>query len=638
MKRLRLTILFLVVASLTACYSLAEDITPPPGYVYKTPVPSTAPTEVMYFPFMPPNPSAGEAIFTEKCEPCHGPSGFGDGPKASDLPNPVAPIGDIDLARLRTPEDWYRQVTNGNIEKYMPPFNSLTDRQRWDVVAYAFGLSINEELISNGGELYQANCAECHGTSGEADGATAASLSFNTPAFTDQALMAERSLNDLIFGITHPLTPDLPQFENSFNETQLLAMATYVRSLTFEQTEVVVKEPEIPGTTNLEAEEPPVPGASVAVESAGDRIGDIVGQVLNMSGGTLPEDLEVTLYGFDQFQQAITKTVTVDNLGGFIFDAVPMPEGRAYLVAVDYGDSTYTSDLAVVGAEFQDLFVEISVYDKSTDHSALSVDRLHIFMEFVSTDTIRIAELILVTNPTDRVIAAAQPGEPTIEIKLPPGAQNLQFEDGALGTFFIETEGGFGDIRGIQPGIGTHQILFSFDLPYGRNFKLDQALDMPVSALVVMLPEVGVKMSSDTLVSAGTRDIDGQAYKYELFTGGGLDAGTKLPVALSGTPQFGENAGGITTGSGSGLTIGMTALGVALVVAGGWLYRRQQAANVDELDFEEEPVPEHVLAMNAEELMDAIIALDELYRAGDLPEGAYLKQRSLLKQRLEEVL
>ena len=42
--------------------------------------------------------------------------------------------------------------------------------------------------------------------------------------------------------------------------------------------------------------------------------------------------------------------------------------------------------------------------------------------------------------------------------------------------------------------------------------------------------------------------------------------------------------------------------------------------------------------MDVDELMDAIIALDDLYRAGDLPEGAYLKQRSLLKQRLEEIL
>ncbi len=34
--------------------------------------------------------------------------------------------------------------------------------------------------------------------------------------------------------------------------------------------------------------------------------------------------------------------------------------------------------------------------------------------------------------------------------------------------------------------------------------------------------------------------------------------------------------------------------------------------------------------------MDAIIALDDLYQAGQLPEDAYLKRRAELKARLQE--
>jgi hypothetical protein len=36
--------------------------------------------------------------------------------------------------------------------------------------------------------------------------------------------------------------------------------------------------------------------------------------------------------------------------------------------------------------------------------------------------------------------------------------------------------------------------------------------------------------------------------------------------------------------------------------------------------------------------MDAIIALDDLYQAGQLPEDAYLKRRADLKERLQVVL
>jgi hypothetical protein len=36
--------------------------------------------------------------------------------------------------------------------------------------------------------------------------------------------------------------------------------------------------------------------------------------------------------------------------------------------------------------------------------------------------------------------------------------------------------------------------------------------------------------------------------------------------------------------------------------------------------------------------MDAIIALDDLYRAGQLPEDAYLTRRGELKARLKELM
>ena len=39
-----------------------------------------------------------------------------------------------------------------------------------------------------------------------------------------------------------------------------------------------------------------------------------------------------------------------------------------------------------------------------------------------------------------------------------------------------------------------------------------------------------------------------------------------------------------------------------------------------------------------EDLMDAIIALDELYKAGDIPEGAYHERRADLKARLRELM
>ncbi|MCU0489018.1 MAG: cytochrome c, partial [Anaerolineales bacterium] len=118
-------------------FSLAEDITPPPGSQMPSVVPAEQATAVTgpLYPLVAPNPVAGQPIYAEKCAPCHGETGLGDGERAADLPNPVAPIGVPDLARSAAPAQWYLVVTQGNLERFMPPFPSLTPRQVWDVIA-----------------------------------------------------------------------------------------------------------------------------------------------------------------------------------------------------------------------------------------------------------------------------------------------------------------------------------------------------------------------------------------------------------------------------------------------------------------------------------------------------------------------
>jgi hypothetical protein len=81
----------------------------------------------------------------------------------------------------------------------------------------------------------------------------------------------------------------------------------------------------------------------------------------------------------------------------------------------------------------------------------------------------------------------------------------------------------------------------------------------------------------------------------------------------------------------STLLIGAGGLGIALLLAGGWLYlrdRSQPAENVEEDDEFDTP----------EEVMDAIIALDDLHRAKKIAEGAYQKRRAELKEILKEMV
>ena len=208
-----------LLLSPTACYSLAEDVTPPPGYEYQSQVlssPTDELTEVVYYPLVPPDPVEGAAIYAEKCTACHGQQGLGDGPQANQLPNPVAPIGDPALARQSKPNEWYRIITDGNIERYMPPFVSLTERQRWDVVAYVYTLGSSSAQDKLGHELYQENCAACHGVTGQGDGPDGMDFAQKPFNFTDQALMADHSAAALFEGMTHSDELGTLDFESQF--------------------------------------------------------------------------------------------------------------------------------------------------------------------------------------------------------------------------------------------------------------------------------------------------------------------------------------------------------------------------------------------------------------------------------------
>ena len=93
-----------------------------------------------------------------------------------------------------------------------------------------------------------------------------------------------------------------------------------------------------------------------------------------------------------------------------------------------------------------------------------------------------------------------------------------------------------------------------------------------------------------------------------------------------------------------GLIIGLAAFGLALIVAGVWISRRNRlAATENEAEMVEDEdsdldEAETGTPVDAETLMDDIIALDDLYQAGELPEAAYRERRAELKEKLRDVV
>lgn len=605
--------LFLLVAGLFVAVflagcglTLAQDVTPPPGAESYTALDTPEAVEAV-FPLVPPDPGEGKLIFNEKCASCHGATGLGDGAQADELPVPVSPLGDANLADAARPMDWFLMVTNGNLERYMPGFSSLDDRQRWDVVAYALTLSMDADEIEQGSLVYEQRCQMCHGESGQG--------SIEAPNWMqDAARLASYSIDEMI-AMTAEGVNAMPGFTGDLSQAEIRAASIYTRALSFGN--FVEPRVTIKATTQV------TPEPDVAPEAAAASLVTFQGRVTNVSGGELPQGLQAVLNGFEDMNQVLQQNVPVED-GLYRFDSIEITPGQIYLVTIDYQEMTFSSDAyhAIESPAEQVIELPVDFYETTTDTSVLSADRMHIFFDFANPEVVQVVELFILNNSGDRVIIAEEAGMGVVQYDLPEGAANLQFEEGALGDRYILTDKGFADTAAIEPGSGQ-QILFAYEVPYENKMTLTIPIPMNVFAAVVMVPQGAITLQSDQLSSTGQRDVQG--VNLDLYTASALAAGSSLAMQLS---SRGSSRLSLPAGTTSGLVIGGAALVVVLIGAGYWLLRKRKPkfAIADDKDLASQET--------VEDLMDAIIALDDRYKAGDLPEEAYLSRRDELKERL----
>ena len=629
--------LLLLAITLTACnLSLAADVTPPPDY--QPPEVAATQPEVEdgpLYPLVPPDPAQGKTIYTEECASCHGENGLGNGSRAADLPNSVLPLGDPQIARQTTPASWFREVSQGNLERFMPPFPNLTEYERWNVIAYTLSLSVSPGSLSEGMDLYYTSCAACHGARGQGNGPDAASLNATLPNFTDQEYMANKSNAEFFAAITQGVPPVMPAYAEQMSEEQRWTLTNYLRSLSFSSSMASAPTQVSPGGTPYPGISTPAPAITgTTALSPTLTTGVISGVVTNPLGKAITPGLTVNLHGFDDMQRVITETTPILDDGSFTFQNVDMPEGRTFFATVEYQDALYASEIVQIPHAMQSLELPIQVFESTREISALSIDRLHFFLNFVDERTLRIGELYIISNPGEKTVLPTQPGQPVLIFDLPPGATNLQIQDEMQSGRFISTETGLGVTSPITPGAGNLEVFFVYDLPYSRKVELSRTMKLPTDAVIVLAPAGSIHVKSSQLQDLGERSNQGVA--YQMYSGGSFDPGQSLQMTITGKPT--SNLPSLMAGSNTSLIIGAAALGLTLLVAVIWLSRRKQlvAAEEDSGVISSEPIS--TIEDDPDTIMDAILALDDQFQEGRLPEEAYLKRRSELKARLRQLM
>lgn len=145
----------------------------------------------------------GKKLYRRYCIGCHGPLGDGNGenaqwidPKPRDFVAATFKCRSTPTGTLPTDEDLYKSVGRGFTNSNMPHWDSLTDQNRIDLVAYIKTFSprwqtekpgavitvppeppVTMESITHGAELFQKiECWKCHGKQGRGDGPSASTL------------------------------------------------------------------------------------------------------------------------------------------------------------------------------------------------------------------------------------------------------------------------------------------------------------------------------------------------------------------------------------------------------------------------------------------------------------------------------
>jgi mono/diheme cytochrome c family protein len=623
----------LITLVLSACnFTLARDVTPPPGAIQQAQVQST---QGPVFPAQAPDLQNGASIYAQECTPCHGSQGLGDGSMSAQLASQnitVPALGSAETASTASPADWYLMVTQGNMQSFMPPFESkLSEQERWDVVAYALSLSTTSEQVSQGEQLFKKDCADC-----------------STDSFTDQEKMAALSRADLVKMLSEG-GDGIPALGDKLSQGELTAVAAYLQTLTLGAPSLAAEPasgtatpaPAQSGTPS--AEGTPVEGtqqAGAAPEAtlATSGAGLISGKVVNGSGGEVPAGTTVTLHGFEHStdtsnttptpQEVVTETAKTDANGVYTFNDVAIPQGRIFLAEASYKGTIFQSGPVVVNAGASDLTVpDITVYDSTTDSSGLVVEQLHVSFDMTVDGGAQVFELFTISNSSDKAFVFSTDGSSLPFMPLPEGASNVGLELSQNSAPIMPTDSGD---YALPPSQDFYSIIAFFNMPYNNSLDLTQPLALPVSSALVIVPE-GIKVKSDVLTDGGVQQTQ-QGANVQVYTGSNLSAGSPLEMSLSGKAKAAATS---STGNNQTLLIGAGAFGIVLILAGVWMFMRDRD-KVDEDSFEEADEDEDEFE-TAEEVMDAIIALDDLYRAKKIPEEAYQKRREELKERLKEL-
>ena len=456
----------LLAFSLAACGGLGGE-----PQIIATVAWSAPPTDAN--PQAKPNIARGARIFAEHCASCHGIGGDGKGELvlAGSIPQPID-MTRLELTRRKTPQDWYEIITDGNIEKLMPPWrDALTRQQRWDVALYAYSLGYDEALLQSGERIWAEKCAEC------------------SPIKPFSDLETALAISDADYGAQ-------------------INREDFAAALTSEEVPAVVAYARMQSLMNPTNRAP---------------IGSFTGQVRHgTAGGSLPADMVVQLqYGNPELGFSFAET-TLDEDFSFTFEGIPLTADFTYTVGAVYLDRLFARRLPPGHPAHQSL----TVYDLTHDPSVVSVSRIELFIEAVRLNDLGsglyVSQMIRYRNSSDRLYTSGRGfddgREASLLIQLPAGARIMSGDEHRRYIIVEDLENvpdSVIDTSPVFPG-DSHEVRVEYFVPYVDGLMLEQAFNNAIDGEITVILSDSLRVISDSLNAESSPDVRLRVFSGQL--------------------------------------------------------------------------------------------------------------------------
>jgi mono/diheme cytochrome c family protein len=559
-----------------------------------------------------PDAESGSRLFADRCINCHGPAGEGNGEMAGDLPMPPRDFTDDAYRRTAVPATMFQTITEGRLDAGMPPFgstssNPIPEADRWDLAATVFSLGLPPETVDDGRIIYEENCLSCHGEQGMGDGLEASDQETQPTDLTDLRYWSSRS-NEMVFSALQD--EGIPGHSYKLDDDELWDVTDYSRTFSYDYFD-----------------------PQAALEPIEMAI--ISGLVTNGSTGEIVDQGMVTLRAFTtDLEEVMTETTTVQPDGQYSFELSNVAPDLVYMTSVEYDDLSYNGSPDRMSRSEPALDMPIVVFKKTTDPSVVSIEQVHMVLEFVE-DRVMVSEIYIISN-NDTAVFVGETGDAddgVFELALPSGAENANFQRsfGSVSNFLpasevIQTDSGWVDTVPLRPGERGMNLLATYDIPYEDGVTIAHPLFYDAANATILMPDVGISVQEGDWIDQGTQQM-GAAGTFLSYARSGLEADEELSFELDGRvnrANLSDTASAGTSLDGDSITGLIIGASVFLLVVIGAAFTVRSWQN---------DIPEAETG-DTEQLLQAVANLDDAYAAGAMDESQYQKQREKLVSEL----